>query len=119
VSVALSGALPKEWEDNGLGAIVADLLSDTEDTQIIIAAVRTKSIKIDVQKDNMRTPTIEIVRIEAMTEPRTAQQARQLLRRTAERRTGVKALPLPGLEDNVFDIPDVPGPDDDEGDDDL
>ena len=67
MSVSLSGALPKKGDLNGLPEIFSALLQHPDRVQLVVAAVKTKTIKQDVESGE-RTPTISIVAIEALTD---------------------------------------------------
>ncbi len=88
----MSGTLPA-GTDNGLAAIVHQLVTDPESVHVVVALIDTVKItqKID---DDSSTPTVRIRRIEAPANDADRQLARAILDREFERRTGQDTLPF-------------------------
>ncbi|UVF61166.1 hypothetical protein SEA_AOKA_43 [Arthrobacter phage Aoka] len=89
----LSGALPKEYEDDGLGAINRELIDNPHDTRVVIALVDCKSITKDTDT-GLEQATARIIQIEPLTDSDDEDRAREMLLAAQEQRTGRKALPL-------------------------
>lgn len=89
----LSGALPKEYEDDGLGAINRELIDNPHDTRVVIALVDCKSITKDTDT-GLEVATARIIQIEPLKEADDEDRAREMLLAAQEQRTGRKALPL-------------------------
>ncbi|WP_159709153.1 hypothetical protein [Arthrobacter sp. 18067] len=89
----LSGTLPKDYNEDGLGSINADLVEAPHETRVVIALVDCKSITTDIDT-GLDQATARILHIEPLKDEDAQDRARELLLEAQERRTGRKALPL-------------------------
>jgi hypothetical protein len=106
----LSGRLPS-GDANGLAAIVGELVDDPDRIHVLV--VLAGCLKVThVVKDNAQVPTVEIRRIEAISDPGDRAALQRLLMREFERRTGQPVLPLELEQDVEAAFGNAP-PDDD------
>lgn len=89
----LSGTLPKEYNEDGLGSINADLIEAPHETRVVIALVDCKSINTDIDS-GLEVATARILHIEPLKDGPAEDRARELLLEAQEARTGRKPLPL-------------------------
>jgi hypothetical protein len=89
----LSGTLPKEYSDDGLGSINSELIANPHDTRVVIALVDCKSITTDTDS-GYQIATARILHIEPLKDSDAEDRAREMLLDAQEERTGRKALPL-------------------------
>lgn len=89
----LSGTLPKEYNEDGLGSINSDLIDAPHDTRVVIALVDCKSITTDTDS-GLQQATARILHIEPIKNPDAEDQARELLVAAQVERTGREPLPL-------------------------
>lgn len=92
----LNAALPK-GEADGLAALARQLIDQPEDVHVIVALIDCKKISTDVDTGDVE-PTARIRRIEAVLTD-DYPQARKMLRRALEKRTGKTVLPFDLEED--------------------
>lgn len=91
----LSSSLPKEYDEDGLGSINSELVARPTDTQMVVAMIDCKSVTRDIDS-GLDIATARILHIEPLREHE-AEQARDLLAKAQERRTGKR--PIPGIVD--------------------
>lgn len=99
----LSGTLPKEYSDDGLGSINGDLIADPHAARVVIALVDCKAITTDTDS-GLQQATARILHIEPIDDPDAEDQARQLLLDAQEKRTGRQALPIPEIDGGSGEI---------------
>jgi hypothetical protein len=109
----LSGALPS-GDANGLAAIVSDLINDPERVRAFVVLASASKVT-QLVHDGSTVPTLQIRRIEPITDADDGREVSRLLMREYERRTGQLVLPLE-LERDVasafeLDPTDPPGDD--------
>lgn len=88
----LSGTLPKEYNEDGLGSINSDLIEAPHETRVVIALVDCKSITRDIDS-GLQQATARILHIEPVNGP-AEDRAREMLLDAQEERTGRRALPI-------------------------
>ena len=91
-SVKLAAAMPA-GDRNGLATIAPALVNNPDDTHVAVVVLQTRTLSVDVQGGST-VPTVAIVAIEPITSDGDAREAKRLLRRQFERRTGIQELPL-------------------------
>lgn len=89
----LSGSLPKEYSDDGLGSINRELIDNPHDARVVVALIDCKSITTDTDS-GLQQATARILHIEPLTDPDAEDRAREMLLDAQEQRTGRKPLPL-------------------------
>lgn len=89
----LSGALPKEYSDDGLGSINQELIAHPHETRVVVALIDCKTITKDADS-GLEVATARILHVEPITDPDHEDRAREMLLDAQEQRTGRKALPL-------------------------
>lgn len=91
MSVKLASSLPAP-KANGLNAIAKDLIRDPARTKVIVAIIDTKSVTTESDTGEV-IPTVRIQYVEAVLRSDMV-EAREILQRAMEARTGQVALPL-------------------------
>ncbi len=89
----LSSALPKDYEDDGLGSINRVLVEHPTATQLVVAMIDCKSVTRDIDT-GLEVATARILHIEPLHDEDKVEQAREMLLQAKERRTGNRALPF-------------------------
>jgi hypothetical protein len=89
----LSGTLPKEYSDDGLGSINQELIAHPHETRVVVALIDCKTITKDADS-GLEVATARILHVEPITDPDHEDRAREMLLDAQEQRTGRKALPL-------------------------
>ena len=92
MTVRLAAKMP-DGDRNGLAVIAPALVDNPDDTHVAVVVLQTRSLTTDVQGGST-VPTVAIVAIEPITSDGDAREAKRLLRRQFERRTGIQELPL-------------------------
>lgn len=113
--ISLSGVLPGGDQD-GLSAIMSDLIRDPKRMHFALAIIDTRKIITDADSGEVR-PVVRVRRIEIVADADDQQVARRLMTRALDRRTGRESLPfdLEAELDQVFgertedDFRDKPG----------
>jgi hypothetical protein len=98
----LSGTLPKEYSDDGLGSINSELIANPHDTRVVIALVDCKSITTDTDSGH-EIATARILHIEPIKDADAEDRAREMLLAAQEERTGRRALPIVDGESGEID----------------
>jgi len=86
----LLGKLPQDNEQNGLNALASKLIEDPERRHVIVAIVDCSVVTTNVDTDETE-PTIRVLRVEAVNADDDT-DARKMLKRALEKRTGRTAL---------------------------
>ena len=89
----LSGTLPKEYNEAGLGSINTDLIEAPHETRVVIALVDCKSITRDTDT-GIEQATARILHIEPLKDGPAEDRAREMLLEAQQARTGRKPLPM-------------------------
>jgi DNA segregation ATPase FtsK/SpoIIIE-like protein len=87
----LASKLPKDNDHNGLNALSRKLINDPGAEHTIIAVIDCSKITTDTDTGDVE-PTVRILRVETANDSDTT-EARTMLRRALEKRTGSRVLP--------------------------
>lgn len=118
MTVKIAGTFSKDQrENNGLEGVKDSLINHPLERVLVAGLVETKTVTTDVANGSVEIPTIRFVALEAVLDPSDIALVREALDRAKAKRTGQRVDPtlMDALADDDGDLPNVPGPAFDDG----